>query len=451
MTERILVVEDEPEMLEFLSRFLTRKGYQVDSAASGEEAWKLMGETVYDLLISDLALPDINGIELLERVRVTDPILPFIIMTGVGTIESAVNAIKRGAFHYITKPFKVQDMEILARRALEYGALHRKLDSFRNREGDQGRIAPTIIGSSKPMSDLMYRVNKISDSMASVLILGETGTGKSLLAKHIHLNSSRRDKSFLTIDCGALTETLLESELFGHVKGSFTGAIRAKRGLLEEAQGGTIFLDEICEISSPTQAKLLRAIQEREIRPVGGNKTVEIDVRFISATSRDMKAEVQKGAFREELYYRLAVVPLYLPPLRERKEDLPLLIDHFIKALCQTYKRKITQIKQDYLQALYNSPWKGNIRELANVMERSILLAEDGILSYDCLCTEICFPAPQVGASAVLPLSRVVEEAEKEAILNSMRSSRNNRSEAARLLGISRRALYDKLAQYGIT
>ena len=450
MPERILVVEDEPEMLEFLSRFLTRKGYQVDCAASGEEAWKTIGETVYDLVITDLALQDISGIELLERVRGTDAVLPFIIMTGVGTIESAVDAIKRGAFHYITKPFKVQDMEILARRALEHGALHRKLDSFRDRETVEDRIGPTIIGSSKPMSDLMHRVNKISDSMASVMILGETGTGKSLLAKHIHFNSSRRDRPFLTIDCGALTVTLLESELFGHVKGSFTGAIRAKRGLLEEAQGGTIFLDEICEISPQTQAKLLRAIQEREIRPVGGNKTAGIDVRFISATCREVKAEVEKGAFREELYYRLAVVPLNLPPLRERKEDLPLLIDHLIKALCHTYKRKITQIRQDYLQALYNSPWRGNIRELANVMERSILLAEDGILSYDCLCMEICAPAQQADTS-VVPLGRAVEEAEKKAILNAMRAAHNNRSEAARLLGISRRALYDKLAQYQLT
>jgi transcriptional regulator with PAS, ATPase and Fis domain len=254
----------------------------------------------------------------------------------------------------------------------------------------------------------------------------------------------------LTIDCGALTETLLESELFGHVKGSFTGAIRAKRGLLEEAQGGTILLDEICEISPQTQVKLLRAIQEREVKPVGGNKPVQIDVRFISATSRDVKTEVEKGRFREELYYRLAVVPLFLPPLRERKDDLPLLIDFYLKSFCQLYKRKITEIKQDYLQGLYNSPWKGNVRELANVMERSILLAEDGVLTYDCLCTEIS-PSTSGTEGSVVHLNKVVEEAEKKAILSAMRVSDHNRSEAARLLGISRRALYDKLAQYNLT
>jgi DNA-binding NtrC family response regulator len=450
MPEKILVVEDEPEMLEFLSRFLTRKGYQVDGAASGEEAWKSIGETVYDLVISDLALQDMTGLELLGRVRTADNTLPFIIITGMGTIESAVEAIQRGAFHYITKPFKLQDIEILARRALEYGALHRKLDSLQHRAGDEEKIAPTFVGSSKPIADLLRRVAKISDSMASVMIMGETGTGKSLLAKHIHVNSSRRDKPFLTIDCGALTETLLESELFGHVKGSFTGAIRAKRGLLEEAQGGTILLDEICEISPQTQVKLLRAIQEKEVKPVGGNKPVQIDVRFISATSRDVKKEVEQGRFREELYYRLAVVPLFLPPLRERKDDLPLLIDFYLKSFCQLYKRKITEIKQDYLQGLYNSPWRGNVRELANVMERSILLAEDGVLTYDCLCTEISPPAGDTQGQ-VVHLNKAVEAAERKAILNAMRASDNNRSEAARLLGISRRAFYDKLAQYNLT
>ncbi|HMK65817.1 MAG TPA: sigma-54 dependent transcriptional regulator, partial [Thermodesulfobacteriota bacterium] len=345
------------------------------------------------------------------------------------------------------KPFKVQDMELLARRAMEYGNLHRKLALLHERESEKDEKAPTIIGSSKPMSDLMHRVNKIADSMASVMILGETGTGKSLLAKHIHLNSSRRDNPFLTIDCGALTETLLESELFGHVKGSFTGAIRAKRGLLEESQGGTIFLDEICEISPQTQIKLLRAIQEREIRPVGGNKSITIDVRFISATSRDVKLEVEKGRFREELYYRLAVVPLALPPLRERKEDLPLLIDFYLKSLCQTYKKKITQVNQDFLQALYQWPWRGNIRELANVMERSILLAEDGVLSQDCLCTEIT-PVPRDTEMPLTQLSEVIQEAEKKALIRAMRQTGNNRSEAARLLGISRRAFYDKLTLY---
>ena len=395
MPEKILVVEDEQDMLQFLSRFLVRKGYKVDGASSGEEAWRAIDETVYDLVISDLDLGDISGLDLLEKARTTDNTLPFIIITGVGTIESAVKAIQQGAFHYLTKPFDLQQIEILSRRAMEYGSLHRRLTTMRHKEIEGDTSVPMIVGASKTVADIFRRVDKIADSAASVLIMGETGTGKSMLANYIHMQSSVRDKPFFTIDCGALTETLLESELFGHVKGAFTGATRAKRGLLEEAQGGTIFLDEICEISPQTQPKLLRAIQDKEMKPVGGNKTIEIDVRFISATSRDVKQMVENGLFREELYYRLAVVPIFLPPLRERTEDLKLLIDHFLKKFCQIYKKEIKEIRPDYLQGLYSSAWKGNIRELANVMERSVLLADDGVLTYDCLCHEARpWPAP---------------------------------------------------------
>jgi DNA-binding NtrC family response regulator len=281
----------------------------------------------------------LTGLDLLERVRASDATLPFIILTGVGTIETAVEAIKLGAFHYITKPFKLRDMEILVRRALEYGKLNRKLTTLRLQE-EEDRYPKMVIGSSKSMHDLMRRVEKISDSQASVLIQGESGTGKELLARLIHQNSSRRDRPLMPIDCGALTETLLESELFGHVKGAFTGAIKAKRGLLEEAQGGTVFLDEISDIKPSTQVKLLRAIQEREIRPVGGNATIQIDARFISATNRDLRKAIEEGEFREDLYYRLAVVPLYLPPLRERQEDLPLLINHFLNKFCRCTRRR---------------------------------------------------------------------------------------------------------------
>ena len=450
MPEKILVVEDEEDMSQFLSRFLIRKGYKVDCANTGRDAWAALDETVYDLVISDLDIDEISGLDLLEKTRSTDYTLPFIIITGVGTIETAVKAIQQGAFHYLTKPFKLQEIEILARRALEYGGLHRKLTTMRVQEDENDPFSPMVMGTSKSITDIFRRVEKIADSAASVLIMGETGTGKSMLAKYIHFQSSIKDKPFFTIDCGALTETLLESELFGHVKGAFTGATRAKRGLLEEAQGGTIFLDEICEIPLQTQPKLLRAIQEREVKPVGGNKSVEIDVRFISATSRDVKQMVEQGLFREELFYRLAVMPLHLPPLRERTEDLQLLIDHFLEKFSKMYKRQIKQVKADYMQALYNFNWKGNIRELANVMERSVLLADNGVVTYDCLCQE-CAIMPHPNSTAVLPLKQVLEEAEKKAIVAGMKAANENRSEAARLLGISRRALYDKLAQYQIT
>ena len=451
MPEKILIVEDEVEMLEFLERFFRRKGYDVQTAETGEKAWKLIEETIYDLVTCDLVMEDLNGLELLRRIKPLDATLPVVIITGAGTIETAVQAIQLGAFHYITKPFKIHELEILAKRALEYGRLRRKLNTMQLQEesDDSGGM---VVSSSKVMQDLLHRVAKVADSMAPVLIQGETGTGKTLLARRIHENSSRKDGPFLTIDCGALTETLLESELFGHVKGAFTGAIAAKRGLLEEAQGGTIFLDEIAEIGPPTQVKLLRAVQEKEIKPVGGIHGIKIDVRFISATSRNLTVEVESGSFREELYYRLAVVPLYLPPLRERREDLPLFIDYFVQKFCRIYRKKISNIEPQVLQMLYTSPWKGNIRELANIVERGVLMAEDGILSLDCVCTQPLdfHRADKGGKVECLSLREVVEKAEKKAIEQSLEATNNNRTQAAQLLGISRRALYDKISAYGL-
>jgi DNA-binding NtrC family response regulator len=452
MKQRLLVVEDEPEMREFLSRFFSRKGYEVYTAEGGEQAWKTIEETVFDLVICDLVMENLNGMELLKWVRSSDSALPFIIITGAGSIETAVEAIQLGAFHYITKPFNITDLEILAKRALEYGKLHRKIHTLELQEED-AKLPEMVVGSSRVMQDLLRRVEKIADSLASVLIQGETGTGKSLLARVIHEQSSRRDSPFFTIDCGALTETLLESELFGHVKGAFTSAVSAKRGLLEEAQGGTIFLDEIGDMKPPTQIKLLRAVQEKEIRPVGGNRPISIDVRFISATSRDLAAAVQSGAFREELYYRLAVVPLHLPALRERHDDLNLFIDYFVKKFCKAYRKVIKSIDQRVLQLFYSSVWRGNIRELANILERGVLLADNETITMDCVCTE---PMGHgiIGideSCEVASLKSAVEDAEKRVILQTLKATNNNRSEAARLLGISRRALYDKIAAYGLS
>ena len=451
MTEKILIIDDEPEMLQALTRILSRKGYDIYTAEGGKEACRAMEETVFDLVISDMAMEDLNGLELLKIVRASDSTTPFIMITGVATIESAVEAIQSGAFHYVTKPFKNHDIEILAQRAIEYGKLNRKLMNI-NLSEEREDLPRMLIGASRSMHELMKRVEKISDSMASILIMGETGTGKSFLAEKIHGMSSRRDKPFLTIDCAALTETLLESELFGHVKGAFTGAIQAKRGLLEEAQGGTVFLDEICEIKPSTQVKLLRAVQDGIIKPVGGNQTIRIDVRFISASSRDLQKGVSQGEFREELYYRLAVVPLVLPPLRERREDIPLLIDFFLDKFCKKYNKKINRINADVLDILVNAPWKGNIRELANILERSVLLSENEIITPDCLLNSAEMQRIALMKAGernnALPLRQVVEEAEKRAIALAFKTSRNNRTEAARILGISRRALYDKIAAY---
>ncbi|BDQ37029.1 acetoacetate metabolism regulatory protein AtoC [Pseudodesulfovibrio nedwellii] len=451
MLHKILLVDDEQELLSILKRSLSRQGYVVHTASSGEEAWKALSETMYDLIVSDLAMEPMGGLELLKQVRTIDSILPFIIMTGAGSIETAVDAIKLGAYHYITKPFKTQELALLARRAIEHGELHRKLESFNAQEEDD-QTGAMVIGNNAVIQQMMNTVDKVSGSDAPILIQGETGTGKSMFAKRIHLASSRADKPFFTIDCGALTENLLESELFGHVKGAFTGATRAKRGLLEEAQGGTIFLDEIGELSPSTQVKLLRAIQELEIKPVGGNTPINIDVRFLSATSRNLDEGVETGEFRKDLYYRLAVIPLRLPPLRERQDDLLLFVDHFVRKFNTRYNKDVTELSPSALQMLMDSPWKGNIRELENVIERAVLLSDDNIITLDSLCTNArtCAQNKYENPSQPVELKSAVEKAEISAIRQALAVAEGNRSKAAKILGIGRRTLYDKIDTYNL-
>ncbi|MEZ7196308.1 sigma-54-dependent transcriptional regulator [Pseudodesulfovibrio karagichevae] len=451
MPEKILLVDDEHDLLNVLKRSLGRQGYVVDTASSGQEAWKALSETAYDLVVSDLAMESMTGLELLKQIRSIDHIQPFIIMTGAGTIETAVEAIKLGAYHYITKPFKTQELALLARRAIEYGRLHRKLETFSERE-QQADSGAMVIGNNALMQQMMTMVEKVSDSDVSILIQGETGTGKSLFAKRIHNASSRAEKPFFTIDCGALSENLLESELFGHVKGAFTGAIRAKRGLLEEAQGGTIFLDEIGELTPSTQVKLLRAIQEKEIKPVGGNTPINVDVRFLSATSRNLEEAVEAGEFRKDLYYRLAVIPLHLPALRNRQEDMVLFVGHFVRKFNLRYNKKVQSLTPGAMQTLRDSPWKGNIRELENVIERAVLLAEGQTISVEDLCAHpLCFPEDGDGSEeGAVSLKQAVKNAEIKAIRQALGTAGGNRSKAAKILGIGRRTLYDKIESYNL-
>lgn len=307
-----------------------------------------------------------------------------------------------------------------------------------------------VIGNGKLMQDLMNQVEKISQSDATVLIQGETGTGKSLLAKKIHEKSSRKDGPFITIDCGSLTDSLFETELFGHVKGAFTNAVNTKKGLFETAHGGTVFLDEISEIKLSTQVKLLHVLQEKEIKPVGSNRQISIDVRFISATSIDLKRYIEQGLFREELYYRLAVVPLYLPPLRERYGDLALLINHFLQKYCKTYSKTISHIEPDALNALCISRWKGNIRELSNVIERAVLLTDNNKITMDCIVDNLPLDErlKQEYDRSTPSLKQVIKKAEKAAIVRTLKMTENNRSKSAKILGISRRALYYKIQHY---
>ena len=449
MPDKILLVDDEKELLTILKKSLTRQGYQVYIAENGEEAWNALGETMFDLVISDQAMRPVDGLELLRRIRSVDHHQPFIIMTGAGSIESAVEAMRMGAFTYITKPFKTQELALVAGRAIEYGKLHRRLEDYDSRE-KQNTSKNMVLGNNSVIRQMLSTIEKVAGSEASILIEGETGTGKSMFAKHIHTIGSRKDKPFFTIDCGSLSEHLLESELFGHAKGAFTGAVRAKRGLLEEAQTGTIFLDEIGELTPSTQVKLLRAIQEKEIKPVGGNIPIHIDVRFVSATSRNLSEEVEKNGFRKDLYYRLAVIPLHLPALRERKEDLGFFVDHFIRKFNNVYNKKITELDPGAMQMIMDSPWKGNIRELENIIERAVLLTDDTVIGLDSLCNQVRPSTTSVATRIDTPssLKEAVEQAERAAIRKALKESDGNRSQAARILGISRRTFYDKLEIY---
>ncbi len=449
MRTKILIVDDEQEWLDILQLFFSRKGWLVTTARSGEEGWACISETVYDLVICDLAMPDISGIELLTRARAGDGTLPFIIMTGVGSIETAVEAVQMGAYSYITKPFRTQDLELLVNRASEHGKMHRRLEATHLRE--EQHAMPMILGTHAKMLEVLATINKVADSTAPVLIWGESGTGKSLLASHIHNASARSQHLFLTIDCGALPETLLESELFGHVKGAFTGAHAARRGLLEEAQGGTVFLDEIGELSSATQVKLLRAIQEREIRPVGGNKPICVDVRFITATNKVLTTEVEAGRFREDLYYRLAVIPIELPPLRDRMNDFVTFVGHFVQKFNSRYHKNISGVSPAALRLLMEQPWKGNIRELENVLERAVLLAEGVEITPDTLGLRHSGSVRRDYSSHVpVSLQDAVRSAEQRTIAQALALTDGNRTKAASLLGIGRRTLYDKLEEYGL-
>ncbi len=448
---QILVVDDDPEWHEILALLFSRKGWKTETALSGERALARLAAGGIDVVVCDLSMPGMSGLEVLRRVRTMNAQIPFIMMTGVGTIESAVEAVQLGAYSYLTKPVNNAELASLVQRAAEHARVHSQLQDM---GGEKTPVS--LIFNSPSMKQVLKTIGKVAGTSVPILITGETGTGKSRLAEYVHRASSLRDKPFLTIDCAALPESLLESELFGHVKGAFTGAVSTRRGLLEEAQGGTVFLDEIGELSPSTQAKLLRAIQEHEIRPVGSNKSVSINVRFIAATHRHLEEDVKTGRFREDLFYRLSVIPLYLPPLRERREDLAALIGFFISRFNERYGRNVTQISPAVMNILYSQPWKGNIRELENVLERAFLLTEGDRLMPESLGTMAdgaVFASPVPGeavSETPLSLSDAVRNAEIQALQQALSLCNGNKTQAAELLGIGRRTLYDKLEQFGL-
>jgi DNA-binding NtrC family response regulator len=450
--ERILVVDDSENTLDMFVTVLSKEGYAVVCAPSGEEALPLLAGQEFDLMISDWKLSPgmMDGIELLRQVKSVQPSLPCVLVTGHGSVPSAVTAMKEGAIDYLSKPVNMDELKLVIERALEVRRLSREVERLREQVASGEPTFPNIIGHSKAMRTLLRQVGLIANSDATVLLQGESGTGKELVARAIHDYSPRHERPFVVVDCGTVSETLLESELFGHVKGAFTGAISSQKGLFEEAHGGTLFLDEIGDITPLFQAKLLRVLQTREIRPVGSTRHVAIDVRIVAATNKDLKKLVTERQFREDLYYRLAVFPLSFPPLRERLEDIPVLAEHFLQQSCKRNKRPLKRISPAALRRLTAGPWPGNIRELEHTIERAVLLSPGSDIQPQAIIFESptgsAFPSPSL--EDLSHAHAVLNTAEREKLDMALAQARGNRSRAAKLLGISRSTLYERLKRY---
>ncbi|MCJ7615028.1 MAG: sigma-54 dependent transcriptional regulator [Desulfobacterales bacterium] len=452
MFAKILVVDDEQHMLKLFEKILTKHGHEVRTAASGTEAIGLLENNDFDIIFSDLLMPDLGGMDLLKEVKAGYSDIPFIVITAYGTIESAVEAMKRGAFDYLTKPFRKDDILLVAGKALKYCELRNEVKRLREMLKDKDGVKK-IIGKSKAMQDVLKLIARVADSQATVLIQGESGTGKELIARLIHNLSSRRDNPFIAVDCGVFPEHLLQSELFGHVKGAFTGAVKDKKGLFIAADKGTLFLDEIGTISSAMQLNLLRVLQEKEVRPVGGIASIEGDVRVVAATNIDLEQAMHEGRFRRDLYYRLAVVTVDLPPLRERRSDITMLAYHFMRKYAAIYDKKLSDITPDAMRAIMENSWPGNVRELENVMERAVLLSAGPFID------EASLPLPVRQTMShktrqLEPFKTVIKtagrDAERKAILKALEETSGNKTRAAGILGISRSSLYNKLCALGI-
>ncbi len=380
MAERILIVDDQRDMLDLLKRIIEDKTtYQVDITPDPIEVPRILEENAFDLLITDLRMPHLDGLELLEIIRKKDNQIPIVILTGYGTIESAVEAMQKGAFSFITKPFKNQEILLTIEKVFNYQRLTKENSNLRN-ELEEKLKFPFLIGSSPLMEKVYQRIMQVARTSATILITGESGTGKELAAKTIHFHSQRKDRNIVAVNCSAIPETLIESELFGHLKGSFTGAIRDKKGLVEEADRGTLFLDEIGDLNLVMQTKLLRLLQEGEYKPVGSSKTSIADIRFIAATNQDLMGKVHKKEFREDLFYRLNVIQIVLPPLRDRRDDIPILAQHFLEKYDKLNQKGIKGISSEALEVLMTQVWPGNIRELENVIERGVILSRTDLL-----------------------------------------------------------------------
>jgi DNA-binding NtrC family response regulator len=442
---RILIVDDESNARNALAEILREEGYECDTAADGFKGLGRFPEYEPDLLLTDLKMPGMDGVELLERVRELCPGLPVIVMTAFGAVDTAVRAMRSGAIDYLTKPIHTDELLLIVQRALGEQCLRREAQELRTRLEERFRF-DNVVGSSPAMQQVLKVVAQVAPSRATVLLTGESGTGKELLATAVHHRSTRASGPFVKLHCAALSEALLESELFGHEKGAFTRAERRREGRFEQASGGTLFLDEIGDISPAVQVRLLRALQEHEFERVGSNQVVRVDTRVIAATNRDLKALVAEGKFREDLYYRLNVINVALPSLRDRKSDIPSLAMHFLRRFAEENGKSVDQISDSALSRLVSYGWPGNVRELENVIERAVVMAEDGSVEAAHLPVEVV-PSPATGAPRI-PGS-CMTDIERYAILTTLASQGGSTSKAAEVLGISVRKIQYKLQEYG--
>ncbi|MCE5211899.1 MAG: sigma-54 dependent transcriptional regulator, partial [Deltaproteobacteria bacterium] len=450
----ILIVDDDPAHRVMLKKLLGGWGYHVACADDGAVAIDEVRRRSFDLILMDIRMMKVSGIEALDQIKKINPVIPVIIMTAYASVETAVSALKKGAYDYLTKPLDFDELQIVMKRATEHSLLKKENEYLKERLGEKFN-RQNIIGRSSSMVKLLEIVEQVAPTQATILITGESGTGKEVIANALHANSNRKDAPFVKINCAALTETLLESELFGHEKGAFTGADRKREGKFLQADGGSIFLDEVSEMSPAMQVKLLRVLQERELTRVGGSEVLKVDVRVIAASNKDLKKEIQQSRFREDLFYRLNVVALNVPSLRERKEDIPLLAQHFLQEFAQKNSKNVTNFTSQAVDKLVQYPWPGNVRELMNAVERAVVLSRNPYLDESEL-TLLMAEDDQEGndqsdaanrsanTSGNLPL----EEVEKRSILEALSACGGNKSEAARRLGITRKTLRKKLTKY---
>jgi two-component system response regulator HydG len=449
---KVLIIDDETSILDTLRILLKGEGFDVHTAVGGQQGLEAIAEVRPELVLSDIRMPGVGGLEILNAVREIDPNIPVILMTAQASLQSAIQAVNQGAFHYIQKPFSNDDLLVICRRALESRELKRENQALkteiRRRDATEA-VRP--IGKSRPFLEVLRLCETVAPTDSTILISGESGTGKEVVARYIHALSERTGGPFVSINCGALPENLLESELFGHIKGSFTGAVRDKQGLFVAAKAGTFFLDEVGEMTPATQVKLLRVLQEREVIPVGATEPIPVDVRIIAATNRDLEEEIRRGTFRSDLYYRLNVITLHLPPLRDRLDDLPILIEHFLQTFASGRGREALQLAPEALGALQAYDWPGNVRELENALERAAVLTQKGEIGVDALPSRVTSPRAAPIVSDRLPPNPPLEIIERAYIHWVLQAEAGNKTRTAEILGIDPSTLYRKLLRYGMT